>query len=49
MLLSHESPLSPPRGPMGGGAFIVAWRGTIYVTPGAYLPIVKGLTFMPIF
>ena len=22
------SPMSPPRGPMGGGAFIVAWRGT---------------------
>eukprot|EP01048_Picozoa_sp_COSAG05_P002129 COSAG05_NODE_79_length_21178_cov_133.299492_17_plen_51_part_00 len=26
MILSHESPLSPPRGPMGGGAFIVALR-----------------------
>ena len=26
MKLSHESPVSPPRGPMGGGAFIVAVR-----------------------
>ena len=25
------SPMSPPRGPMGGGAFIVALRGTVYV------------------
>ena len=32
-------PMSPPRGPMGGGAFIVARRGTVYVTPGPYLPI----------
>ena len=43
------SPMSPPRGPMGGGAFLVAWRGTVYVTPGPYLPIAKGLTFIPIF
>ena len=35
------SPMSPPRGPMGGGAFIVAMRGTVYVTPGPYLPIAK--------
>ena len=35
------SPVSPPRGPMGGGAFIVARRGTVYVTPGPYLPIAK--------
>ena len=37
------SPMSPPRGPMGGGAFIVARRGTVlvYVTPGPYLPIAK--------
>ena len=33
--------MSPPRGPMGGGAFIVARRGTVYVTPGPYLPIAK--------
>ena len=26
---------------MGGGAFIVAQRGTVYVTPGPYLPIAK--------
>ena len=26
---------------MGGGAFIVARRGTVYVTPGPYLPIAK--------
>ena len=26
---------------MGGGAFILARRGTIYVTPGPYLPIAK--------
>ena len=32
------SPMSPPRGPMGGGAFIVAWRGTIYVTPAHTSP-----------
>ena len=31
----------PNRGPMGGGAFIVAQRGTVYVTPGPYLPIAK--------
>ena len=31
------SSMSPPRGPMGGGAFIVAWRGTIYVTH-AHIP-----------
>ena len=24
---------------MGGGAFIIARRGTVYVTPGPYLPI----------
>ena len=41
--------MSPPRGPIGGGGFIVARRGTIYVTHGPYLPIAKGLTFMPIF
>ena len=35
------SPMSPDRGPMGGGAFIVARRGTVYVTPGPYLPIAK--------
>ena len=35
------SPMSPDRGPMGGGAFIVAQRGTVYVTPGPYLPIAK--------
>ena len=35
------SPVSPPRGPMGGGAFIVARWGTVYVTPGPYLPIAK--------
>ena len=35
------SPMSPDRGPMGGGAFIVAMRGTVYVTPGPYLPIAK--------
>ena len=35
------SPMSPPRGPMGGGAFIIARRGTVYVTPGPYLPIAK--------
>ena len=28
------SPMSPPRGPVGGGAFIIARRGTVYVTPG---------------
>ena len=33
--------MSPPRGPMGGGAFIIARRGTVYVTPGPYLPIAK--------
>ena len=31
----------PNRGLMGGGAFIVAQRGTVYVTPGPYLPIAK--------
>ena len=35
------SRMSLPRGPMGGGAFIVARRGTVYVTPGPYLPIAK--------
>ena len=35
------SPMSPPRGPTGGGAFIVALWGTVYVTPGPYLPIAK--------
>ena len=35
------SPMSPPRGPMGGGAFIVARLGTVYVTPSPYLPIAK--------
>ena len=35
------SPMSPLRGPMGGGAFIIAWRGTVYVTLGPYLPIAK--------
>ena len=35
------SPMSPPRGPMGGGAFIVAMRGIVYVTLGPYLPIAK--------
>ena len=39
------SPMSPDRGPMGGGAFIVAMRGTVYVTPGPYLPIAKSNTF----
>ena len=34
-----RSLMSPPRGPMGGGAFIVALRDTVYVTPGPYLPI----------
>ena len=33
--------MSPPRGPMGGGAFIVTMRGTVYVTPSPYLPIAK--------
>ena len=33
------SPMSLPRGPMGGGACIIARRGTVYVTPGPYLPI----------
>ena len=33
------SPMSSPRGPMGGGAFIVAMRSTVYVTYGPYLPI----------
>ena len=32
------SPMSPPRGPMGGGAFIVARRGTVYVTPAHTSP-----------
>ena len=35
------SPMGPPRGPMGGGAFVIARRGTVYVTPGPYLPIAK--------
>ena len=35
------SPMSPPRGPMGGGAFIVDLRGHVYVTPRPYLPIAK--------
>ena len=35
------SPMSPPRRPMAGGAFIVARRGTVYVTPGPYLAIAK--------
>ena len=26
------------RGPMGGGAFIAAWRGTLYVTPAHTSP-----------
>eukprot|EP01048_Picozoa_sp_COSAG05_P003126 COSAG05_NODE_139_length_16772_cov_35.582559_13_plen_360_part_00 len=33
--------MSPPSNPMGGGAFIIARRGTVYVTPGPYLPIAK--------
>ena len=33
--------MSSPRGLMGGGAFIVARRGIVYVTPGPYLPIAK--------
>ena len=35
------SPMSPPRDPMGGGAFIIARWGIVYVTPGPYLPIAK--------
>ena len=35
------SPMSPPRGRMGGSAFIIARPGTVYVTPGPYLPIAK--------
>ena len=35
------SRMSLPRGPVGGGAFIIARRGTVYVTPGPYLPIAK--------
>ena len=31
------SPMSSPRGPIGGGAFIVARRGTVYVTPKSYV------------
>eukprot|EP01048_Picozoa_sp_COSAG05_P043926 COSAG05_NODE_24566_length_247_cov_751.418919_1_plen_69_part_01 len=46
------SRMSCPRGPVGGGAFIVAMRGTVYVTPGPYLPIAKskyeGLRLTPL-
>ena len=35
------SRMSLPRGPVGGGAFIIARRGTVYVTHGPYLPIAK--------
>ena len=44
------SPMSPPRGPMGGGAFIVSVVGHCIRYAYPYLPIAKGLmTFLPIF
>ena len=33
------SPVNPPRRPLGGGAFIVARRGTVYVTPATHTPV----------
>ena len=40
--------MSPPRGPMGGSAFIVALRGTVYVGDGHELTIGLGYLGMKI-